>query len=91
MTMSTKKFDSGGSTEIDLRFSEVFTDLSGVKCFPNNDIEILITAKTRSQEFMAEYERKTWHLSFTTTILTVIATYFTIAELKKVSESLDQL
>jgi hypothetical protein len=89
--MSAKTVDSGGSTEIDLKFSEVFTELAGIKCFPNNDIEVLITAKTRSQEFMTEYERKTWHLSFTTTILTVIATYFTIAELKKVSESLDQL
>ena len=89
--MSAKQVDSGSNTVIDLKFSEVFTELAGVKCLPNTEVEVRISAKTRTEEFLIEYEQKTWNLSFATTILTVIATYFTIAELKKVAESLEQL
>ena len=69
----------------------MLTELAGVKCLPNDINHVEVKAETRTEEFFTLYERKTWHLSFTTTILSVIATYFTIAELKKVSDSLDQL
>lgn len=36
-----------------------------------------------------EFETKTWHISFLVTILAIMATYFTINELKEVASSLE--
>jgi hypothetical protein len=51
--------------------------------------EIVIKGGSRTFEMIQKYERKTWHFSFIITILAITATYFTIAELKEVQNSLD--
>ncbi len=56
-----------------------------MSCLSSDAIEVTITASARGIEYLKEYEIKTWHLSFTVTILSIVATYFTIAELKVVA------
>jgi hypothetical protein len=51
-------------------------------------MEIRLIASVRTEEFFREYEGKTWHFSFIITVLAITATYFTIAELKRVSHSI---
>lgn len=54
-------------------------------------MEVRISGASRTDQYILEFQQKTWHFSLIVTILSVVATYFTVAELKKVHSSLEQL
>lgn len=85
------KLSANKDQNIDLRFSEVLTDLSGTTCLPTTSMEVRISGASRTDQYILEFQQKTWHFSLIVTILSVVATYFTVAELKKVHSSLEQL
>lgn len=60
-----------------------------IKCLPEGTY-ISITGSSPTPEMQKAMEEKTWMFSFCITILTIAATYFTINELKKVANSLEQ-
>jgi len=85
------KLSANKEQNIDLRFSEVLTELSGTTCLPSTSMEVRISGASRTDEYIHEFQEKTWHFSLIVTILSIIATYFTVGELKKVHSSLEQL
>jgi hypothetical protein len=52
-------------------------------------MEVRVSGASRTDEYILEFQQKAWHFSLIVTILSIIATYFTVAELKKVHYSLE--
>jgi hypothetical protein len=59
-------------------------------CFPNSNDHIIIDGDTDRDEEAANFMTKASHFSFIMTSLAIVATFFTIAELKAVSRSLEE-
>lgn len=82
------------SSAIKVKIVEVQDNLSGLPwtttCFPNSNVHLILEADTGLNEEAMDFMQKTSHLSFLMTTLAIIATFFTIAELKAVSRSLEQ-
>lgn len=72
-----------------LRIEEVH-DIFGETCLPNQKVHIIVEADTREAQIAVEFQAKTSHLSFIVTSLAIIATYFTVYELREVARSLEQ-
>jgi len=74
---------------IEFSASEVYSNYTGDSCLPSDDLLIKFTGSSNNDEFIRELEVKTWHFSFALTLLTILATYFTIAELRAVALSFE--
>ena len=73
-----------------MEIAEAFSDLMNNTCLPNGKVKISLSASSRNVMLISEFQTKTWHLTFFVTVIAIAATYFTIAELKQVAQSLEQ-
>ena len=60
------------------------------KCFDNDDVSIVITGNSNNEMLISDFKTKTFQFTLLLTCLAIAATYFTIKELKEVSNSLEQ-
>lgn len=58
-------------------------------CLPNSQAHLIVEADTNVDKGTKNFMSKTSHFSFLVTTLAIVATFFTIAELKAVSRSLE--